>query len=465
MWQNLAANLALDINDANLSIRRAQIRARLDKYVLMVVSQMILALLMVWLMWESVAQNDVLCWLGVLYSAHFLELYFWWRYRQQLRTVQDCLRWRTRFLIFTCLTGAVMGSAGVVMFVPQDIAYQALLIAIMLGLSAGAVTINPVYPVAMYLYTLFIIAPIAITTALVGDQVHSLLAVMLLLYLTFILHTGYELARTFSSFLQGSEDNAALVVQLLAEQKSADEARCAAEQSNRAKSKFLAAASHDLRQPMHALNLYLETLKPHVVGKTGTDLLASVVYTADVLSDMLDTLLEVSRLDTGDVIPRYQQFSMQDIFVRMHTDFAELAQEKKLTLRIESCQVEVYSDFLLLERVLRNLLSNAVRYTERGEISVRGYVIGKMLQIDVTDSGIGIAAEHMPHIFDEYYQVGNQQRTRSQGLGLGLAIVQRTAQLLSCPLHVESKLGVGSRFSLQVPLQTSSVIIKNNAKN
>lgn len=461
MFTSLAKKLSLDINAENLAIRRAQIRARLDEYVLMVSSQMLLAILMVWLMWDKVAHVSLLCWIALLYSAHALEMSLWWRHRQHTRDVAECKSWRNRFLILTSLTGAVMGSAGVLMFVPHDIAYQALLICIVLGLSAGAVTVNPVYPASMYLYTLLLMAPLLFSTLRAGDAIHTMLSAMLLLYLLFILHTGYGLAKTFALSLQRSEENVELVLQLIAEKKTANTARLIAEQSSQSKSKFLAAASHDLRQPMHALSLFVEALKSHVSSPNGSEILSQVEHSVDVLGQMLDSLLDVSRLDSGVIAPRYTQFSMQDLLTQLRNEFAATAHEKNLHLLIVPCATTVYSDPLLLERILRNLLANALHYTPQGEVSLRAYVIDTVLQIEVADTGIGIATEHLPKIFDEYFQVGNEQRDRRQGLGLGLAIVQRLSLLLQCKLQVESTLGEGTRFSLQIPLQQPDVIIKD----
>ncbi len=461
MWEQLAEKFSLNINEGNLAIRREQIRARLNEYVLMVVSQMGLAILMVWLMWDKVAHRDLLCWITVLYCAHCVELVVWWRHRLHTQDVAQCQQWRTRFLIATAVVGAMMGSASVVMFVPNDIAYQALLMCIIFGLVAGAVTVNPVYPAAMYLYASMLMLPLLFSLLHVGDSVHNLLTAMTLLYVVFILYAGQGLASTFAVSLKRSEENIELVLQLLAEKKTTNAARLLAEQASLSKSKFLAAASHDLRQPLHALSLFVESLKTHISDHSGNNILTQVEHSVDVLGQMLDALLDVSRLDSGGIVPRYQQFSVQNLLQQMQHEFVASAQEKQLKLLVVPCATEVYSDPLLLERILRNLLSNALRYTERGEISVRAYVIGTVLQIEVADTGIGIASEHLPHIFEEYFQVANPQRDRKQGLGLGLAIVQRLSQLLACQLRVESTLGSGTRFSLQVPLQASDVMIKN----
>ena len=164
------------------------------------------------------------------------------------------------------------------------------------------------------------------------------------------------------------------------------------------------------------------------------------------------------------MLPRYQMFPVQQVFDRMATEFSWTAQEKGLTLGVENCADLLHSDPLLLERILRNLLANAIRYTERGEVTVRCKVVAENLQIEVRDSGIGISEQHLPRIFEEYYQIGNTQRDRNNGLGLGLAIVQRLGQLLGGQVCASSIIGVGSCFSLLVPLQPSDAMIQSVGK-
>jgi two-component system, sensor histidine kinase len=461
MWQTTLEKLSLDIDEHNLPVRAAQIRIRLNEYTRMVFSQMFLAVLMLALLWEQITHSHLQAWIAALYTAHAFELWSVWRYRNATHSVAECRAWRNRFVLFTCLTGAIMGSAGVLMYVPHDVAYQALLICILLGLSAGAVTVNPVFPASMYLYTLLVILPVTASAYYVGDAAHLILATMLLLFLTFILHAGNGLAKTFALSLQRGEENTQLVAQLTAEKQAANLARRTAERSDRSKSKFLAAASHDLRQPMHALTLFVASLKPHVLSPAGIDLLGKVEHSVDVLGNMFDALLDVSRLDAGIIEPCWEVFSVQNLFAQMALEFNNSAQEKNLQLNILSCKTSVYSDPLLLERILRNLLANALRYTEQGSITLRAQTRGQILCIEVLDTGIGIASEHAEHIFEEYFQVGNSQRDRKHGLGLGLAIVYRLSKLLQSPVKVESTLGKGSCFSVQVPLTESDVMIQH----
>lgn len=448
----LCARMNCDIDAANLPIRAEQLRTRLRDYPLMIVSQVVMALLLCALMWDKVAHNVLLGWLAALYAVHLIEIYYWWRHREETRSVAECMAWRSRFIVFVTMVGMAWGSAGILMFVVDDLAYQAILICVILGLAAGAVTINPVFPPALYIYVSFLILPILLGNVMIGDHTHFILAAMLAVYLAFVLNAGRGLGQTFELSLRRTFENEQLVGQLTEEKRRAELAQQQAEQANLMKSRFLAAASHDLRQPMHALTLFVEALKSHVQGEKGDKLVGQVAHSVEVLGTMFDALLDISRLDAGVVQPQYMSFAIQPVLNRMHAEFAWLAQDKGLRLEVASCDQQVCSDPLLLERILRNLIANALRYTERGTVSIGCQPVAEGLQLTVCDSGIGIAPEHLPHIFEEYYQVGNTQRDRSKGLGLGLAIVKRLEQLLGYQMRVTSTLGKGSCFAFVVPL-------------
>ncbi len=224
-----------------------------------------------------------------------------------------------------------------------------------------------------------------------------------------------------------------------------------AEQANLLKSRFLAAASHDLRQPIHALNLFLDALKNHVHGKQGDEVYGKVVNSVEAFNSLLDALLDISRLDAGVIQPKYQLFFMQPLLDRLYDEFVMLAHEKGLQLEMPFCAAQVYSDPLLLERVLRNLISNAIHYTEQGTVSLTSRIDEAGLQLTLRDTGVGIAPQHLAHIFEEYYQAGSQHSNRHKGLGLGLAIVKRLDQLLSLQLQVTSTPGEGSCFVMVIP--------------
>jgi signal transduction histidine kinase/CheY-like chemotaxis protein len=226
-----------------------------------------------------------------------------------------------------------------------------------------------------------------------------------------------------------------------------------AETATLAKSRFLAAASHDLRQPTHALGMFVARLGQLPLDAATRQVVGSIEASVQSMQDLLDGLLDVSRLDAGAVQVHRVETPVEEVFQSIRKALLPLAESKGLRLRIRATGEWFLSDPVLVQRMLMNLANNAVRYTEHGSILITCRVIegGKHLRLDVADSGIGISPEHQHEIFREFYQVGNTGRDRTQGLGLGLNIVERTARLLGHSVHLRSNLGCGTRFSIRLP--------------
>ena len=227
-----------------------------------------------------------------------------------------------------------------------------------------------------------------------------------------------------------------------------------AETATLAKSRFLAAASHDLRQPIHALGMFVARLAQLPHDRETRHLIANLEASVRAMQDLLDALLDISRLDADAVRVHPQAFPLAQVFEQLRGALLPVATDKGLRLRLRSNDLWVMSDPTLLHRILLNLVSNGLRYTGRGGVLVgcRRSRQGGHVWIEVWDSGVGIAPEHQQHIFREFYQIGNPERDRSKGLGLGLNIVDRTARLLGHPLQLCSIPGHGTRFRLEVPL-------------
>lgn len=230
-----------------------------------------------------------------------------------------------------------------------------------------------------------------------------------------------------------------------------EEAKLEAELANAAKSRFLAAASHDLRQPLQALTLLKDFLTPSVSGEHAVELMARFDKTLGALSGMLDVLLNISQIEAGAVRPELEQFPVADMLERLHGEFLALAEARDLSLRFMPCAAWVESDPHLLEQMIRNLLGNAVKYTRTGRILLGCRRRGNGLRIEVWDTGIGIEAGQLEAIFEEFHQVGNPARESGLGLGLGLSIVRRLGRLLHHPIDVRSVPGRGSLFAITVP--------------
>lgn len=452
--------LRFEIHEMNLPIRMEQVRSRINSYPLMLVSQLLLAPLMLVLMWGQISHAVLQAWLVAIYSVHAVEFYFWRRYRSQTKGISQNRDWNHRFMWLTAMAGLAWGSIGVLMFVPDQLAYQALLICVVMGLSAGAVTTNPFHPPSMFIYQAGVIVPLLGRLVWENDTTHWILFGMLTLFCSFVLKSALELVRTFEISQRRRLDNENLVAALLDRKKEAEASRQIAEQANQAKSKFLATASHDLRQPLQALRLFSEALLDVAKEKEIARLAGQIGKSVNALVDMFDDLLDVSRLDAGIVEPRWQHFELSALFDRVYGDFAPLAQAKGLNFSLpiclggcgenQHCDVVVYSDPFLLERILRNLVSNAIRYTDTGGVAVRCFCKEDKIELEVADTGIGIRPEVLSHVFEEYYQADNPHRDRRKGLGLGLAIVRRIEGLLDCHVTVRSEAGVGSVFSFEV---------------
>ncbi|MBP7626244.1 MAG: response regulator [Zoogloea sp.] len=231
-----------------------------------------------------------------------------------------------------------------------------------------------------------------------------------------------------------------------------------AERGNRAKTRFLAAASHDLRQPMHALGLFVAELgqKPHAPDTRR--LVEQIAISAETMENLLDSLLDISRLDVGALDRQIKPFPLQPLLERIEVDYRREAGLRGQRLRLRPTSLWVESDPLLLERILHNLISNALRYTPGGTILVACRKRGRKVRIEVRDNGPGIAPEAQEAIFQEFVQLDNPERNRAKGLGLGLAIVRRLTDLLEHPLQLKSSPGRGSLFAIELPSAAPGIL-------
>jgi len=452
--------LKFDIDEDNLPVRREQIRARLAMYPTMSLSALLLLPLLAWLMWDVLPRPQIQLWAGLILAAHTIEGLQWYKWRTTTQTLEACRRWDRNFRFHTSLVAGSWGIGWWLLFVPGDLAYQSMLICVAMGMAAGAVTINPVYRPSLYIYLGLLLSPLIVRVAIENDRTHWILALMLLIYVGFLLNSAIKLMLTFELSLTQRHEKESLLHELRQREEDIAEALERAESANRAKSKFLATASHDLRQPLQALRLFTEALQETAKDKESQKLSGQIGKSVDALVDMFDDLLDVSRLDAGIVEPRWQHFSLGPLLDRLYGDFDPIAQAKGLSYDMpnigehcspQQCASVVYSDPFLLERMLRNLITNAIRYTDSGGVVVCCICTDGKVKIEVADTGIGIKPESLPHIFEEYYQVGNPHRDRRKGLGLGLTIVHRIDQLLGCELEVSSESGIGSTFSFTIP--------------
>ena len=247
-------------------------------------------------------------------------------------------------------------------------------------------------------------------------------------------------------------DRKRVQAELIVAREAAERAREVADRANQGKSRFLATASHDLRQPLQTLSLLNGTLRRIVSDPDATDALSQQEQAITAMSRLLNALLDISKLESGAIKPEPTDFTVAQIFEELRSDFASVAANKGLKLRIEECADCVHSDPSLVEQILRNLVSNAIKYTRQGWIQLRCLHEAALVRIEVLDTGVGIPANQLAYIYDEFYQVGVATNTSRDGYGLGLSIVQRLVKLLNLRLDVSSEVGKGSAFSLVLPV-------------
>ena len=231
-------------------------------------------------------------------------------------------------------------------------------------------------------------------------------------------------------------------------QQVAVEARNSAERANLGKSRFLASASHDLRQPLQALALLNRTLRSFVNDPDAAEALSQQEQTITSMSRLLNALLDIGKLESGVIRPELTDFPISKLFGDLRREFSTFAAEKGLALLVEESDVWVHTDPSMIEELLRNLVSNAVKYTQKGSVRLECLRDAQNVRVDVHDTGIGIPEDQIPYIFDEFYQVGVSANSSRDGYGLGLSIVQRIAGLLGLEISVRSEPGRGSTFSL-----------------
>jgi two-component system, sensor histidine kinase len=242
-----------------------------------------------------------------------------------------------------------------------------------------------------------------------------------------------------------------------------EQARDAAVRDNEGKSRLLTAASHDLRQPLQTIELLNGTLRRLVTDPDAIEVLSHQDQAIDAMSRLLNALLDVSKLESGAINPESSHFAVAALFDELRMEFAGMAADKGLLLEIESCADGVYADPALVEQILRNLLSNAVKYTEQGRVRLRCRTEGALVRVDVIDTGVGIAPDQLPHIYDAFYQVGVPTNSTREGYGLGLSIVQRLVELLGVKLEVRSELSRGTTFSLFLPVSSQQQVTSDRA--
>ena len=411
--------------------------------------------LVVFLFWNVVSAQLLVTWVSCFMVVWLGRLMQKLRFEPtDMNSAGDWLRWRFLWNIGSLGMAILWGWASWVLYPLGGFVQQTGLIVIIYTFSVVVVLDLSTQP-GMYLAFLGLcFTPLITRIALAGDSRSYELAGILLLILSIsvLLARHYREATERVLDLKVRADD--LMEQLRAEKSAADDARRVAELANRAKTQFFTAASHDLRQPLHAMGLLVEALRQQTLGSELGRLVGTINSSVDALNELFSELLDISCLDAGVVTSTPQTFEIAHIFRKLRLNFDPIAFEKGLAFRVRGDRQVVHADPVLVERVLRNLVCNALRYTENGTVLVGARRQGGRILLQVLDTGPGISEADQQRIFDEFYQVPRvdlQGGAQPKGLGLGLSIVQRLSHLMDAPLGFRSELGRGTVFSLTLP--------------
>jgi signal transduction histidine kinase len=402
--------------------------------------------------WPRTSHSKIIAWAVVALLVQACMLLLTHRYRHAGDRATASSAWGWRFTATTGLAGVVWGSAAFVLVDANESFTLALIAACLAGRATISVITHANFPPAMHSFAAPIFGLLALRYISLGGYGNAALGVMWFALLGYMLLFSDRQARAIVSQIRLRYENEQLVGQLQQQFSLAEQARTRAESASRSKSLFFAAANHDLRQPLHSLGLFATALRNGNVDESGRRMIDQILQCTESLEQLFDNLLDISKLDAGQIEIKKEIIAINLVFDRLRSTFSGPAQDKGLKLIVRRSRAMLMTDPTLLFRVLSNLIANAIRYTEKGGVLVACRKRGGKVSVEVWDSGIGIPAEQHERIFEEFYQLNNPSRDRTRGLGLGLATVRRIVQLLEHPLHLRSNAGRGSRFSIEVPL-------------
>lgn len=415
-------------------VRAEQLREHYAQIPAMAIAPTVGGFFTAWVLWGAVDNRYLAIGVGVVSVLSVLRLVLYGVYFRRASAHADAAHWHVLAVAGALVSGCVWGSAAPFLYPPQLPNYTVFLVVLLTMLPVVPVAALAAYMPAFYAYYLPCLMPFIVTLTLRDSRAEhmaaGLLVMMLVAMLTFARRYSSSLAQAISLRLQ------------LARQSDALQAAMAH------KSRFIAAASHDLRQPVHAMGLFLASLRQRGGAAAEARVIDHLEASQRSLRDMLTNMLDISRLDAAVARPRPRDVAVAPLLRRLAAEFAPSAAARQLDFRVRVVDGLVRSDPALLERIVRNLLSNALKYTRRGGILLACRPRGAAWRIQVIDTGIGIAESNLATIFREYNQLGGGAGQEAESLGLGLAIVDQIARLLGHAVQVRSRPGRGSMFAV-----------------
>ena len=403
-------------------------------------------------MWPFGGHPALLAWLSLTLLVIAARLPLLRLYERDASRVSHARRWAWRYTAVVLANGACWSAAGLLLLPAHEpLAVASFLIVVGL-VAAGSIASQSFHLPAVLGFVALAVVPLVAHMLFWQESGYVLPAATLLLFLSFLMANARIQNKRIREGIALRLRTESLVDELRLEKQESDRQRTRAEQANLAKSHFLAAASHDLRQPLHAVGLFSASLRELVPDGSARAIADSISESVESLESLFNELLDLSQLEAGSLQIKMADFPIELLLSRLRTRFGPLAAEKRLALDVPTSHAIVRSDPVQLERLLGNLLANAIQYTERGTVSIACATQVDEVRVAVCDTGIGIPQQHRERIFDALFQIGNPARDRRKGRGLGLAIVRRLSDMLGHRIEVASEDGVGSTFGVVLPV-------------
>jgi signal transduction histidine kinase/CheY-like chemotaxis protein len=421
-----------------------------------VVPTIVIVVALAWILADDTNQTAMTWWCGAQIA---LQLIWAWQMPRIIAlepTHEIVTRVKLGLMLVIAVHGLAWGALAWITLDTASLTGTVLTIAVLLAIPGGAtLAVAPLFPV-FAAFSITVVCSLGAKLLQLADPAFHVLVGLTTLSLLTFLGQAYKASLAAKSTFALRFENQDLLEKLRLETAHAKSECERADLANQAKSKFLASASHDLRQPIHAQALFLEVLSGTTLTQHQRSVLEHAQSASLASSDMLNTLLDYSKIEAGIVKPYLCAFELQPLLRRIENDLAPMADAKGLVYRSPDTDLMIFSDPSLVEMMLRNLISNAIRYTEQGGVLVVCRLRKRNAVMEVWDTGIGIHSDSFKDIFKEYHQIGNAERNNTKGLGLGLAIVDGLARVLDVGVTVASRLGRGSVF--RFPLHVTNAI-------
>lgn len=432
-------------SDISPKILAEQTRVLFKNQPFILATTSVIAVILCFLFFDAINLLLLIIWAGFILVVNGIRAVFLWKTRKYNFDDGTLLK-RRKLIVFNALLSGILWAILPLLLLVKSSTPEVFFIitGVLISLSAGLLAPGISIYQGLASFSVPIIVSLSAVALLLPGVHVGLFIPFLYIFLIVVFVIGKNAEKLMIQSIQIRFEKEALIEELNRQKQEAESA-------NLAKSKFLAAASHDLRQPLHALGLYLDTMSAASDIKRMHDLAGKMGIAVEALNDLFQRLLDISKLDAGIIDPNIADFTAGEIFKRLEVRFIPQAKAKNLDIKFSHGNEVLQTDPVLLERILDNLISNAIRYTPSGKITIKSRKNSPDIVMVVSDTGPGIPEGEHENIFGEFYQLQNPERDRTKGLGLGLSIVKRLCSLLDHKLVLESTDNRGTTFLLSVP--------------